>query len=99
MEELRNMAENLFFMGFSSADVFGANAIKDTYKNAFEKYKNDYKMLTALVIALNHKSWQHYKSGNNKLALVYDSLWQKADQYACATLKNNALEYFLEMTD
>ena len=99
MNELYDMAENTFFMDFSMADVFGANAVKDTYKRAFNEWKDDYKMLTALVVTLNHKIWQHYEAGNNKLALVYDELWKEADQYACDTLKDEALKYFLEVTD
>lgn len=93
------MAENTFFMDFSIADVFGANAVKDTYKRAFNEWKDNYKMLAALVVTLNHKIWQHYEAGNNELALVYDKLWKEADQYAYDTLKDEALEYFLEVTD
>lgn len=99
MPELFNIAENTFFMDFSIADVRGASAIKDTYKRAFNEWKDDYKMLTALVIVLNHKIWQHYEAENNKLASLYNELWEQADQYACDTLKGEALEYFLEVTD
>ena len=99
MNELYDMAENTFFMDFSIADVFGANAVKDTYKRAFNEWKDNYKMLTALVVTLNHKIWQHYEAKNNELASVYNELWEKADQYACDTLKDEALEYFLEVTD
>ena len=93
------MAENTFFMDFSIADVFGANAVKDTYKRAFNEWKDNYKMLTALVVTLNHKIWQHYEAKNSGLALVYDKLWKEADQYACDTLKDDELKYFLEVTD
>lgn len=93
------IAENTFFMDFSMADVFGANAVKDTYKRAFNEWKDDYKMLTALVVTLNHKIWQHYEAKNNELALVYDKLWKEANQYACDTLKDDELEYFIEVTD
>ena len=99
MNELYDMAENTFFMDFSIADVFGVNAVKDTYQRAFNEWKDDYKMLTALVITLNHKIWQHYEAKNNTLASLYDELWKKADQYACDTLKDEALRYFLEVTD
>lgn len=99
MPELFNIAKNTFFMDFSIADVRGASAIKDTYKRAFNEWKDDYKMLTALVIVLNHKIWQHYEAENNKLASLYNELWEQADQYACDTLKGEALEYFLEVTD
>ena len=99
MEELNKMVDNTFGMDFSIADVFGANAVKDTFNRAFKEWKDDYKMLTALVITLNHKIWQHYEAENNELASVYNELWKKADQYAYTTLKDEALEYFLEVTD
>ena len=93
------MADNTFWMDFTIADASGVNAIKDTFNRAFNEWKDDYKMLTALVIVLNHKIWQHYEAENNKLASVYNELWEKADQYACNTLKDEALKYFLEVTD
>ena len=96
---MNEMVDNTFFMDFSIADVFGANAVKDTFNRAFKEWKDNYKMLTALVIALNHKIWQHYEAENNELALVYDELWKKADQYAFDTLKDDELEYFIEVTD
>ena len=96
---MNEMVDNTFFMDFSIADVFGANAVKDTFNRAFKEWKDNYKMLTALVITLNHKIWQHYEAENNELALVYDELWKKADQYAFDTLKDDELEYFLEVTD
>ena len=96
---MNEIAENTFFMDFSIADVFGANAVKDTFNRAFKEWKDDYKMLTALVITLNHKIWQHYEAENNELASVYDELWKKADQYAFDTLKDDELEYFIEVTD
>ena len=96
---MNEIVDNTFFMDFSIADAFGVNAIKDTFNRAFKEWKSDYKMLTALVITLNHKIWQHYEAKNDKLASLYDELWRKADQYACDTLKDNALQYFIEVTD
>ena len=96
---MNEIVDNTFFMDFSIADAFGVNAVKDTYKRAFNEWKDDYKMLTALVITLNHKIWQHYEAKNDKLASLYDELWRKADQYACDTLKDDALQYFIEVTD
>lgn len=96
---MNEIVDNTFFMDFTIADAFGVNAIKDTFNRAFKEWKSDYKMLTALVITLNHKIWQHYEAENNKLASLYNELWEQADQYAYNTLKDEALEYFLEVTD
>ena len=87
-----------FYTDFSIADMFGVSAIKDTYKRAMEGWKEDYKMLTELVMVLNWKIWEHYET-NDKIARVYDELWKKADSYAVANLKGDELHYFYRTTD
>lgn len=91
--------DNTFFMDFSIADKFGIAAIEDTFKRAFKSWKNDYEYLTELVIALNHKIWEHYEKGNLPYADLYDELWRKADNYAMENLKGKELEYFFRKTD
>lgn len=88
-----------FWMDFSIADRFGAKAVKDTFKRAFEEWKSDYRYLTDLVIVLNHKLWDHYEKGHEEMARLYDSLWKKADAYAVDNLKGDELDYFLRETD
>ena len=50
-----------FWSDFSMAEQFGIEAVKDTFKRAFEEWKGDYKFLTELVMVLNHKIWQWYE--------------------------------------
>ena len=90
---------NTFKMDFTIADKFGTSAILDTYKRACKEWHNDYIMLTALVVALNHKIWEHYEADHNELAELYDQLWRIADEYACTHLTDDALAYFYEVTD
>lgn len=101
MKELYEMAENTFAMDFSIADVFGVHAVKDTYKRAFQEWKSDYKMLTALVVVLNHKIWQHYNATPRRqdLAELYNSLWRQAEDYALTNLKGEELDYYYQITD
>ena len=87
-----------FYEDFSIADRFGISAIKDTFKRAFENWKDNYEYLTELVMALNWKIWEHYES-NEKVARVYSDLWEKADGYAMDNLKGEELKYFLSTTD
>lgn len=87
-----------FWIDFSIADQFGVNAVRDTYNRAFNEWKSDYKYLTELVMVLNHKIWQHYKT-NKQLAEVYNELWEQADAYAYDNLKDEELRYFFEVTD
>ena len=87
-----------FWNDFSIADVFGIGAVKDTYNRAFNEWKSNYIYLTELVLVLNWKIGQHYKD-NEKLARVYNELWEKTDAYAWENLKEDELSYFYRTTD
>ena len=87
-----------FYEDFSIADRFGVPAIRDTFNRAFENWKTDYKMLTELVMVLNWKIFRWYKR-NDKFAMVYNELWEKADIYATENLKGEELSYFYRTTD
>ena len=87
-----------FYEDFSTADSSGVPAIRDTFNRAFENWKTDYKMLTELVMVLNWKIFRWYKR-NDKLAMVYNELWEKADIYATENLKGEELSYFYRTTD
>lgn len=87
-----------FYSDFGIAEFFGLNAVKDTYKNAFASWKYDYKYLTELVMVLNWKIWEHYKT-NEELANVYQSLYYKARTYALDNLKGMELDYYLKTTN
>lgn len=87
-----------FWDDFTIADFFGVSAVQDTYNRAFKEWKNDYKFLTELVMVLNWKIWQHYKT-NEQLANVYNNLWMEADEYACDNLEGDELMYFYRITD
>ena len=93
------LIDNTFFQDFSIADMFGKSAIQDTFNRAFREWKSDYEYLTALVVALNHKIWQHYEAGNEDLARLYNDFWEQADAYACDNLKGEELQYFYRETD
>lgn len=51
-----------------------------------------------MVLVLNHKIWQHYKS-KPALAKLYDTLWREADQYAMDNLSENEMQYYFRVTD
>lgn len=44
-----------FYTDFSIAEPFGKDAIIDTYRRSFKHWKDNYKYLTELVMALNWK--------------------------------------------
>lgn len=87
-----------FYTDFSIADNFGIEAIKDTYKRAFKEWRNNYKYLTELVMALNWKIWEHHES-NEEFASIYNELWSETDKYAQENLTGEELSYFYRTTD
>lgn len=88
-----------FWQDFSIADAFGAAAVQDTFDRAFGEWKDDYLYLTDMVAVLNHKIWQHYESGNEPLAALYDKLWKQAEAYGYDNLKGEELKYFWRVLD
>lgn len=98
MREAGYERKTTFFYDFSVADYFGERAVKDTFKKAFDGYKQDVEYLTELVMVLNHKIGQHYER-NNKLARLYDELWREADRYCVENLTGADLDYFYCTTD
>lgn len=92
-------SQTTFFDDFSIADTFGKKAIKDTYKRAFNEWKDNCVYLTELVIVLNLKCWEHYYHLNISLSELYSELYYKAHHYAQAHLKGDDARYYFEMTD
>ncbi len=88
-----------FWQDFSIADRFGSKAIKDTYKRAFDGWKNNTEYVTELVIVLNWKIWHHWENGNHELAKIYDELWRKAENWCYKNLKGDDLDYFIKTID
>ena len=87
-----------FYTDFSIAEKDGSEGIKNTLKRGMEYADTDYKVLTELIMVLNWKIWEHYKT-NKKLAELYQTLWEEKDEYAMNTLKGEALSYYLRTTD
>lgn len=89
-----------FWSDFTIADQFGLDIVQDTYDRIFEQWKSDYRYLTDLVMALNHKIWQHWeKDPESPYATLYDDLWRQTDSYAMENLTGAKLKYYLEVTD
>ena len=87
-----------FMQDFTIADKFGAEAIKDTYKNAFEGWHDNVEYVTELTIVLNWKIWEWYEK-DEKIAKLYNSLWERVDGWCLENLKGDDLSYFVRTTD
>lgn len=98
-ERQEQRPSSTFYADFSVADVYGPKAIRDTYARAFGEWKSDYKMLTELVMALNHKIWYWHEYADEEYTELYDGLWREADGWAVDNLKDEELAYFYQVTD
>ena len=98
-DETGYQPQTTFWTDFSIADVFGVDAIRDTFDRAFGEWRSNFEYLTELVMVLNHKIWQHHEHGREDYAAVYDELWETADLWACENLKGDELAYFFSCTD
>lgn len=92
-----------FWEDFSIADKFfmvEPEAIEDTFKRALSYAELDYKYFTELVMILNHKIWQWYRSCD-ELGRLYDKLWRKAEELFFNKYEDNeeAVSYYYETTN
>lgn len=100
IEEMGYTPVTPFWEEFSKADL-SDNAVEEvakTFGKAFEEHKGNYIWMTELTLVLNHKIWQHHKT-NRPLARVYNTLWQKHDQWCWDTFTEEQKDYYYHTTD
>ena len=90
----------LYWQRFSIAEGYGKAEIKNVYKTIFEEAKHNYKLLTELVMVLNHKSWEYseYHNGSG-ICELYSDLFYETKKYADETLSGAELSYYLDTID
>ena len=88
-----------FFSDLSIAEWYGADSVRDTYKNVIGSWVKNVVYFSEFVICLNWKIWEWNARGNDELARVYDELWRKADELACNTYKGKDADYYYRTTD
>ena len=90
--------QTTFWEDFCIADAYGAEAVIDTYRRAFKAWHDNTAYVTELVLVLNHKIWQHYKT-NRPLAAIYDKLWKECDAWCLDNFKGEDADYYYRITD
>lgn len=88
-----------FWQDFTIADVFGTEAIKDTFNRAFDEWNTDTVYITELALVTNWKCWQHYEKGNEELSKLYQKLFYHVDDWCYDNLKGKDLDYYWRTTD
>ena len=109
--EIGYVEKTTFGLDFDIADVFGEQAIKNTYERAFNEWKNNYKFFTELVMVLNYKCCQWYYRASDRgnqttyrmyavqLAKLYNNLYYEAAEYASTHLEGDEFSYYDSTTD
>ena len=96
------MGENFsttFHMYFAIAEHFGIDAIKDTFKRAFEEWKDQYQYLTDLAMVTNHRCWYWHEKGNEQYSQLYSDYYYQVHDYALEHLEGEELSYYFRITD
>ena len=87
-----------FFGDLSIAEWHGKESILDTYKTVVESWGSDYKYFTEFVMALNHKSFEHFDK-NPGLSSLYADLYYEADDWVSEHFSKEGKEYYYRVTD
>lgn len=88
-----------FWNDFSTAERFGVEAIKDTYRHTKAEWERDQVCGTELSMILNHKCWYWYEEQHTKLSQLYAELWEEYHEWVLDNWKGEDLKYYLEITD
>ena len=90
----------LYWQRFSIAERYGKDEIIRVYDDILKESKDNFKLLTELVMVLNHKSWQHCEDiDHSAFCDIYSNLFYKTQKYALDHLTGDGLNYFLDVTD
>ena len=88
-----------FWDDFTIAEKFGVSAIKDTYKNAFNSWKNDVVFIVELVLVLNWKMLYMDEKHMTEKSVMYYKCWVELSNWCERHLEAGAYEYFSNVTD
>ena len=94
-----------FWQDFCIADLYGPEAIIDTFKRAFREWHKNIEYLTELALVLNHKGTffcreeEPENSTLNMISRLYFIMWEQVDNYAHDHLQGEDYEYYFKITD
>lgn len=95
-----------YWQDFSIADAcqlrgLQDDAILDTHQRCWPglKKSRDPKTITEYVMVLNWKIWAHYENGAISISRIYDRLWRECESWVFDNLKDDDLQYYLNITD
>lgn len=87
-----------FWDDFSIADIFGIEAIIDTFERAFTEWKEDVRYIAELSLVLNHKGI-YYSESRPMLSNAYLTLWERLHRWAQSYYSGEDADYYFNVTD
>ena len=81
--------EYTFYQDFQIADRFGEKGVRDTYKRVRQEWLENPSAWGEVVCALNWRLWDLHKT-DEKMATVYQELWQEAQDLGWKTYENDS---------
>lgn len=89
-----------FWQDYWIAVPFGVDAVKDTYRRAFDEWKSSHEYMTEMALVLNHIGWALYKKPEKKeLAQVFFELYEKLDEWCYENFTEEQRAYYFSVTD
>lgn len=88
-----------FYKDFTIAEAFGDEAIKDTFKRAFNEWKDNTEYATELCLIMNLKCWEWYGKKNQERAQLYSDYYYQVRAYCLDNYKGKDFEYFWRVID
>lgn len=99
MKEKFERVSTTFVQDLRIADMFGQQAIKETFDNVVESWLDDVEYFTEFVVALNQLCWFHYENGRHDIGMLYSELFYKARNLGYDTYKGAELDHFYSVIE
>lgn len=89
-----------FYSDLTIADIFGVDAVQDTYDRVVKEWMDDIEYITEFCMCVNHKSWEHAED-DVELSKLYSNLYYdlKSKVYEHYEGNKEATTYFFNKID
>lgn len=96
--ETGQAAKTTFYGDLSIAEYYGPKSVQETFNRVLQEWGQNVEYWTEFVICLNWKIWE-WNEKNDELAVLYNTLWEQAEDHARETFTGDDLQYYYEITD
>ena len=106
-KEIGYEPKTTFWQDFSIADIYGAEAVLDTFKQAFREWHHDVTYIAELALVLNHKGCWFYAASEQRggdeildmISQMYFKMYEQLHDWAHENFTGDDAEYYFKVTD